>query len=604
MATEIVTVIKTDSTEKDKSANLNLNDKLSKVREILEQNSAVRMNDMLLFVDKNSEVVERKEEGNIQLNEVVEKKIDIQSNEVKLYLYLKNIPLEKLLLKKLNFGRSITENKFEIANMQAFNIKGGLEGCTIENIEGKEEKIGLLLDNIKLLLTKDVDDVQDLEINGSGKSTYTVIECRKVTLCFKLEPTEVFIKTVKKALYSEKSRRDKKKELREITDKFGQFISEEIILGGRAYFKKPNILNKLFRNRNNYSKLKSVGGRNFNHGEFNKSDWLKSLRNYENWDCIKVKDPKSIFKLLPKELYKQILLIVGKKILCTYTKNYDYQLSKSKSKPYKILKIPIPNDILVILQENDHKYNIFATIVDKKGVNNDIFNCQILWSDEIDSSGKKEDQQLIIHCFRRSTQHEYKLKVKFMIIDNDVDFKSKFHIEVKQNEIFSKRNEIVDKDNTILELEEDNNSHCFGIPVLKNLDTPLIIGHHFFKEGKKIGVHIFPYSKEDKYKAKLPDFTFYTLIIYQEQESPKLLRFQYTKISKLSDFTKEPKFISLYSTSENKIGYVFLRQKINEIKIKYIDIDDERRKLHNLDRNLNCAIFDPPGCLSASFSEN
>jgi hypothetical protein len=65
----------------------------------------------------------------------------------------------------------------------------------------------------------------------------------------------------------------------------------------------------MLRNRNNYSKLKLVGGRNFNHGEFNESGWLKSLESFRNWDCIKIKDPISIFKPLPKELCKKNLII-------------------------------------------------------------------------------------------------------------------------------------------------------------------------------------------------------------------------------------------------------------------------------------------------------
>ena len=72
-------------------------------------------------------------------------------------------------------------------------------------------------------------------------------------------------------------------------------------------------------------------------------------------------------------------------------------------------------------------------------------------------------------------------------------------------------------------------------------------------------------------------------------------------ISKSNPLKPKPKFISLYSAGENKCGPVFLKQKINEIKIKYIDVpicEDEycickKKKLNELENNLKCAVFDP-----------
>ncbi|PKY58152.1 hypothetical protein RhiirA4_511745 [Rhizophagus irregularis] len=62
----------------------------------------------------------------------------------------------------------------------------------------------------------------------------------------------------------------------------------------------------------------------------------------------------------------------------------------------------------------------------------------------------------------------------------------------------------------------------------------------------------------------------------------------------------EPKFISSYFMEENKCGPIFLKQKINEIKVKYIDIncnEDEcickDKKLKKSEYNLKYAYLNP-----------
>ena len=59
----------------------------------------------------------------------------------------------------------------------------------------------------------------------------------------------------------------------------------------------------------------------------------------------------------------------------------------------------------------------------------------------------------------------------------------------------------------------------------------------------------------------------------------------------------------VYICKENKCSPNFLKQKINEIKIKYIDVGVnncnkvdcicKKKKLNELENNLKCAFFDP-----------
>ncbi|RGB36149.1 hypothetical protein C1646_697764 [Rhizophagus diaphanus] len=521
---------------------LNLKDRLPKVREILKQNNEVKMNDTLSFANSSLAEIAREDEEIINLEKIL----------VKNTLYLINPDYNFLKNElKLEYGRTTSLYK---AKGRAFIVKD----CEItEAVNQYKYKIKMEDQIIK----KDLLLIADTNIARLGtskikksrfvtNSTYNVIEFSKVSLKFKLEPTEEFIEIVNKVVESGYPRRFKK-----ITEEFGQFISEEVILGGRAYFKKPNTLN-ILRNRNNYSKLKLVGGRKFNHEEFNESGWLKSLESFRNWDCIKVKDPISIFKPLPKELRKQILSLVGKKILYTSTEDYDYKLSELENPNIFELK-NISEDILEIIRNKDADCNIFATVV-KKG-KNDIFNCQILWP-------LNEDPRIIIHCIqKKSRKHECKLKINLMIIGYDINFNcSDFNIQLKvQKHHFNASN-----CQKLLDLEYDLSVLCFGVPVLSKLNSSnnsLVIGHHFFNDKGKIGVYAFSYSLEKKHYVDIPDFTFYTLII--------------------SNYPNSSNYSGLLPFKHNKLvsGMV----KSGSLKPKYVEICDQENCICKIKNNQN-----------------
>ncbi|CAB4410589.1 unnamed protein product, partial [Rhizophagus irregularis] len=365
----------------------------------------------------------------------------------------------------------------------------------------------------------------------------------------------------------------------------------------------------LSRNINNskYECFKLIGGRQLGISNFDEKDWAESLRDFRNWSCIKFKDSISIFQPLSENLRKQILSTVGKKILYTNTEDYTYYLFEY-AKP-KVFILNIPENILKIIQNKDSDCSIFATVMDEK--EKDIFNCQVVWS-------QNEDPKLIIHCIQKKfKKRKCKLRISWMIIGYGLNFDfshSENNIQFKVQKYYF--NASAGHQSTIksLDLEYNSSVLCFGIPVLNKLNSSnnsLVINHHFFNDQKsgKIGLYAFSYCLEKNHYVDLPDFTFTILIIstYPNSDDYGILPIKHNyKIKNLFNFIKynplkqKPKFLSLYSMGEN-CGPNFLKQKINQIKVKSIDIKKcnqedcicKNKKLKKSDNNLKYAFLEP-----------
>src|SRR4051812_42787742 len=166
------------------SVNLNLKDNLSKIRKRLEQNSKIKMNDTLSFVNKIGQIkndsstgsamaeIAREDEERIILEKIIEKKSKF------LYLNLNSEPDWKFLKDKLKleYGRTVNLEK---ANKKAFTI---IEDCemTVIGAEGyKKETIDIDLrkDQIiekDLLLTADANVQNFAKLGVSfGNSKFT-----------------------------------------------------------------------------------------------------------------------------------------------------------------------------------------------------------------------------------------------------------------------------------------------------------------------------------------------------------------------------------------------------------------------------------------------
>src|SRR5207247_858033 len=123
----------------------------------------------------------------------------------------------------------------------------------------------------------------------------------------------------------------------------------------------------------------------------------------------------------------------------------------------------------------------------------------------------------------------------------------------------------------------------------------------------KIGACTFSYCLKNNHYVNLPNFTIYTLIIsnYPFHDNYGILSFKRNNIiNNLFNFNKpikpplKPKYISLYSAGKNHCGPFFLKQKSEQIKIKYLnckksDCDICKNKVKVSEKNLECKFFDP-----------
>ncbi|CAB4442926.1 unnamed protein product [Rhizophagus irregularis] len=613
------------------SVRLNPNEKLSNIRQELEKYSVISMKYIYLFAAK-SNIITREEEKDWKLNDIME-----TSGNDKILCLVKT-PNVRFLIDhhKLEYGRTITPSGIEVASEKSFNIyeegcklkEFGAEGCGKGKYEYNSNESEMIKTFLSLSSDIDVQNFANFALSfGKTKSTSSssteissmcnFIFYNKVSLkLFEdleqinydhyLEPTENFYYKIQKAMISANPR----KELKEITKKFGRFISNEVFLGGKIYFEEEslqktsnenngmnlnssskienalNLTGNFKRTKNELFKL--IGSKQSNNfEEFDEKAWIESLNDLGNWGCTEYKKPVSIFRPLPYDLRKVIFKYIGKKILYN-DPGEDYIYLPNEKKSFELKNMP-PN-IADIIQKKDAECNIFATVIDTEDSRNDFFNCQILWL-------PNEKPRLIIHCIQNSNfkKPKYNLKIGLMVVGYDINFNfinshSNIHFKVIEKKIKAT------KSMYCKELFDDSFTEehiCLGIPVLRELNPSfdsLIIGHHFFnyQESNRIGAYIFSYCLKKNHYVELPEFTFHTLIIsnYPACNEYKIIpfnckssffdnllpfNFKYSVLLSNDNGPQPviPKYISLHSREDNWAP-IFLKQKQNEIKIKYM----------------------------------
>ncbi|CAB5352848.1 unnamed protein product [Rhizophagus irregularis] len=436
--------------------NLNLKASLSEVRKKLEKISEVKMNDTFSFAmmtDNNSStggsllaVIAREDEVKIILEKIIDKKSKT--------LYLSEPDWRFFKDKnKLEYGRSVTLERaksraFTIVDCEMDEIDDGYEKSQIQINSDEDKHIKndrLLIANIDIpnfaKLGVSIENSNTKNSNVATSLNYNIIEYKKRSLRLKLEPTKEFIEAIKDVIDSKDPRKFK-----DIINDFGKFIPKEIILGGKACFianenseknSKKNsgeysanigaqVLNMEFgkkssrhlntSNSSKYQSFKLFGGKQFSSSNFDEPVWVESLNDFKCWSCIKFKDPVNVFQILPEELRKQILLLVGKKILYTNTKYYTlgfgFSIFCHHPRIHHTIKLNIPKNILEILQHKDTECSVFATVNDKK--EKDILNCQVICS-------QNEDPRLKIHCIQKKFRKR-KLMIEWKIIGYDINF--------------------------------------------------------------------------------------------------------------------------------------------------------------------------------------
>ncbi|RGB32014.1 hypothetical protein C1646_791112 [Rhizophagus diaphanus] len=670
--TEII--VQMDDPPSQVLVHLNVNDNLSNIRDELKKNDKIEMNDALSFARKETKGLSEigVDEKSINLDDILDGNV--------LHLVKSSKCNWKFLNDKfhLEYGLYITSDGIKKAKKKAFIMKDwknckmtgiGAKGCKKGTIEFNSNEYWGMKSNLLFTGNINVKDLVNLggsigksqnnNVNIEMNSTYSYREFGKVSLEFSkcLEPTSEFINITEKAIESEDPN-----ELKQIIEEYGQFIPDEVILGGRVYFEGTQTSKKLteendhesivnvgiqqalnigvgnrsenLRGNTNYCKrecTKLIGGEQPDSlEEFDETAWIRSLKDFRNWDCIEYKNPISIFQTLPndsRDLHGRIFSLIGKKIHYSRIEDFKYNLEKFE-KP-KIFKLNIPPNISKIVQNKKTDCNIFATVFDTDE-NDDFFNYQIFHP-------PKGNPGLIIHCIQnRFKKRECRLRIGWMIVGYHTDFNSIFtesniQLKVLKSDFNASKQSMDDK--KLLKLEYNSlieRIPCLGIPVLSKFDSSnesIVIGHHFFnvKENNKLGSYTFSYCLNHNHYVNLPDFTFYTLIISKYSNPDDYGMESFTKNNfkdKISSFINNSfnakmikskssksdslrqmklKYVSLHSSGENNCGPIFLKQKSEKIKRYTINISCgqasscicKNNTLKKSKKNLEYAFFTP-----------
>ncbi|CAB4485959.1 hypothetical protein RhiirA5_402674 [Rhizophagus irregularis] len=619
MSFEIVFIKTIEDSQQSILKKLNLEDFLSDIR-----NNDDDINNSLLFTKKLSDEyakIERKDEKIYRLKEI----ITVKNGQH--ILYLTKSPCWNIFNDncKLDYGCTMSIDGIKKANKRAFKMKD----CELTEIKAKGYKKDKLefeskedwMKKTNLFFSTDVniqnfvelglsiESSQSEDFNDEIQSVYKYTEVGKTLLTFReyLEPTEEFIKEVKNAIKSGNS----EEEFKKITEEYGQFIPTEVILGGRVYFKDVKMSSKNsvaksnegstsmnigplnLKARVNSSKsngkskfysfnyMRLLGGSHPESENFDEEYWIKTLNDYQNWDCIEFKNPISIFKLVPESLCKIPYKSMGKRILYTSTEDCDYYLNEPGR--YRDFELKLPRNILDIIQNKEADCDISAAVIDTEDSKNIFFSCQILKPKA--EKGKLVKPRVIIHGIQKKFKsHEFKLKVKIMVVGYDTNLNFILpNIEVIKKHCYPQdqckfssmelsKNELITK-----------NIPFFGIPVFEDwnyLNKSLIIGYNFRNVNNELKIDMFSYCTKENCYVNLPKFNFCTFIInHPISNAYRLLPFKFSILKKKpfvdlkNKFTPHlnPKYISSYLSKVNNYKPFFLKQKIDQIKLKYVD---------------------------------
>ncbi|CAB5373516.1 unnamed protein product [Rhizophagus irregularis] len=640
MSSDVMVFIKIIGDSSSQSSNkfcpLNLNNHLSDIRKELEDYNII--NDIISFSKKeNDEYAEvvREVEEKCQLKEII--KIINKVNSKSYYLYLmKNSSLSWNVLNekcKLDYGRTMSIKGIERANKRAFIMKNcelieiGAEGYKKDRLgfESKEDwmKKRNLFINVDGINVRNfvefglsIGSSQINNYNEEIKSTYRYTEIGKVSLKLSkenLELTKDFKNDLMNAILSKDHENFKK-----ITEEYGQFIPTEVVLGGRVYFKdigvssessvdKDKIIegsvsigssNAKIGSNSSDSKKKSklyssdciriLGGNHPDGENFDEKNWIGSLKNFQNWDCIEFKNPINIFQLLSYDLRKKLFISIGKKILYTSTKDFDYDLYEAGM--YRIFELnDIPTYISRIIQNEDADCDIFASVINTDDSSNDFFNCQIFRASE-----SNEKPSVIIHGY-------------------DIEFFSNNSVELIKETYNPKSNR--EFDSITLQLKHkliERNIPFFGIPILDNLNSSsdsknsFIIGHNFRILNNELKIDTFSYCTETNCYVNLPNFTFCTLFILNSPtfNSHELKSFEFSlwKNPYIKFEDSNPRYVSLYLSKRNDYNPIFFSQKNQHIELIYVDCKCNKTCTICKSKNLKISDKDNAICIVYSLS--
>ncbi|CAG8762268.1 16026_t:CDS:1, partial [Dentiscutata heterogama] len=153
---------------------------------------------------------------------------------------------------------------------------------------------------------------------------------------------------------------------------------------------------------NESDKLKVLGGDVEKIARYNnESEWLESLRIYDNCEIIMYNDKLSLYELLPEKLKLKVRKVNGLKVF------YSNVLTTNYFRGHFIIKIPKPPSISTF-----KGYKIFASIFNT--VNREPFNTFSIRIDYQDS----DNPYFVIHCLEPVTENSTptSLLIPWMVI--------------------------------------------------------------------------------------------------------------------------------------------------------------------------------------------
>ncbi|EXX64602.1 hypothetical protein RirG_141150 [Rhizophagus irregularis DAOM 197198w] len=572
-----------------KTIQLELEDKLSDIREKLKKDGTIKMNDTLLF-SKNFynkdkfelTAISRENEKEITLNNIIEEASNDNETSFTLSLIETSRPYWKFLNErhKLDFGCTMTSNGIKRANQRAFKM----EACQLAEIDIKKDEMAKFNSLEDWMIKKNLFFFSDMNVKYFAKigkkyenyesdiedtlNKYRVYKKASIRIG-NLKATADFIKKVNNALKF----KDPKKFV-QITEEFGQFIPTEIILGERF---------KIDYNNANQTKDE------------------KDLNDYRNWNIIEFLKPISIFELVDDDLRKELYSFFGKRILYSKVKTKLFDIENVKDDKIKIIELP--QKISEIISNKHADCSIFATVIGTK----DYYHCQILTS-----FGK--EPKLVIHHFKEKSK-DSKLVIGWMVVGYDTNFKSIFpDYDTKLNDYTQFKVSKIDyyqsnpSNNVIFKLKSPiEKAYYIGIPYTNK--SNLVVSHYFSDDREKL--YTFAYSPKDEQCVKLPKFSLHLLeitnssTIFEKYVNNLNNTINLDNIDEFKNFKNIPKFISLYSIKDEHRKILF-KQRSTQIKVKFFNdkpssnkkvikklSDDVIRKLLDNNENFKCSFFVP-----------
>ncbi|CAG8684486.1 45244_t:CDS:2 [Gigaspora margarita] len=267
--------------------------------------------------------------------------------------------------------------------------------------------------------------LQTLDSLATSECSYTKWEKEELNIPkSNIKPTEEFVKVVENALKS----KDKETRLRGISKEYGDFYACRLVFGG-AMIKEAYNEEILNIDNSQTSKIRVIGGIKEQINGFSLKPWIKSLNDRDVWDIIEYDEIYSIFDLLNDNLQKEVLDVLGYRVLKAGINDVPLNWDFSKNATYVHSLATQFADLDKITKVNN--CYIFASIIDKN--DRDIFSLRVVYV--------HEHMPLIVVHLKKSLHKKHKnspIKVGWIIVGPPTNFdidQTKCPVMIKSGEI-------------------------------------------------------------------------------------------------------------------------------------------------------------------------